>query len=106
MTTDPDGSQRETTIWFVLVDSELYVRAVRVSRWGDNVASRPDVRLRLGGEEFAARAEPVSDEETVRAVVEAVEEKYTDSNWWAQLLRAALGGIDVFRLRPAVPASG
>ena len=100
VTRNADGSPRETTIWFVFVGSELYVRAVRASRWGRNAERRPEVFFRAGDTETRALATRVVDANTLASVRQAVEEKYPDSNWWAGVMRAMLGGIKVFHLTP------
>lgn len=82
ITTDEDGSTRETTVWLVVVRGEAYVRTGD-THWGDNAASRPDVAVRIGKEEIPVHAERVSDEATVRTVEEDFRRKY---GWQDRLL--------------------
>lgn len=75
ISTDADGARRDTTVWLVVVEGRAYVRTGN-THWGDNVASRPDVRVRIGAEVIPVRAERVDDAELQRVVEEAFRSKY------------------------------
>jgi hypothetical protein len=75
VSTNEDGSPRDTTVWLVVVDGEGYVRTGN-TRWGANVERSPDVLLRVGGEEHALRAERVSNAPLIATVMQAFRDKY------------------------------
>ncbi len=104
VTTDEDGNARETTVWFVFVDSVLFIRAVRAARWGSNLERDPLVAIRFEGAEFDARASRVRQEPLMEAIADAVAVKYPEGEGWGRFLRAMLGGLKVYRLDPV--ASG
>ena len=68
ITRDADGRPRETTIWFVFVDSVLFIRAVRVARWGRNLDREPVLTLRIADAEYAVRASRVREKPLMAAV--------------------------------------
>ena len=86
LTSDADGSPRETTIWLVVVDGQGYIRTGGTT-WGDNVERSPDVTLRIEGREYPLRASFVSDAPLRERIVAAFREKYG----WTD------GLLDVFR---------
>lgn len=76
LTTDADGSPRETTIWLVVVDGQGFVRAGAASTWGVNAARDSALALRIGGAEYALRAEPAADADQRERVSRAFRDKY------------------------------
>jgi hypothetical protein len=76
VTTNEDGTPRETTIWLVVVDGQGYIRTSRSTRWGDNVERDPDIVLRIEEQEHPARAFFVEDEALRERIVRAFREKY------------------------------
>jgi hypothetical protein len=70
VTHDADGDVRETTVWVGVVDGVGYVRTTG-SRWLENIGRDPNVLVRVGGGEYALRAEP-SDDAALRARVNEV----------------------------------
>ena len=76
LTTNEDGSPRETTIWLVVLDDQGYVRTSRRTTWGDNVERNPDIALRIEGAEHFLRASFVEDEALRERIVQAFREKY------------------------------
>jgi hypothetical protein len=88
VTRDADGDLRETKVWFVLLDGVPYLRTSR-SRWLENLRRDPDCALRIGGREYAVRAEEIPGDEIVERVDRASAEKY---GWQERT-------IHVFRLR-------
>ena len=76
LTTNEDGTPRETTIWLAVLDGRGYIRTSRSTTWGDNVERNPDIALRIGDTEHPLRASFVEDEALRARVVAAFREKY------------------------------
>jgi hypothetical protein len=72
VTMDEDGAQRDTPVWFVVVDGAAFVRT-NDSRWLANIRRGSSVSLRLDETE---RSEEVSDAAVTGAVEEAFKVKY------------------------------
>jgi deazaflavin-dependent oxidoreductase (nitroreductase family) len=62
------GQARQIEIWFVESEGNLYILAERFhdAQWVKNIERNPQVRVRLGDQEFEARAR-VLDQERDRA---------------------------------------
>jgi len=60
VTTNDDGSQRETTIWLVVVDGRAYIRTGN-TRWGANAEKRPEMSIRIAAEEIPVRVDFIAD---------------------------------------------
>ncbi|MFQ5513408.1 MAG: DUF2255 family protein [Myxococcota bacterium] len=75
ITTNEDGSPRETTVWLVVVGGRGYLRT-GTTRWGANLERNPRARLRIGEEEIPVRIEFVEDEPTRERVTRAFRGKY------------------------------
>ena len=45
LTTNEDGTPRETTIWLAVVDGQGYIRTGGWTKWGDNVKRDPEIAL-------------------------------------------------------------
>jgi hypothetical protein len=87
ITHDDDGDVRETTIWFVAVDGEGFIRTGD-STWGQNIQRNPaDVVLRIGDVEYPMQAEFIESDSLRERVVKAFREKY---GWFD-------GAVNVFR---------
>jgi hypothetical protein len=76
LTTNQDGTPRETTIWLAVLDGRGYIRTSGSTTWGDNVERNPDIALRIGDTEHPLRASFVEDEALRARVVAAFREKY------------------------------
>jgi hypothetical protein len=76
LTTNEDGTPRETTIWLAVVDGQGYIRTSGWTTWGDNVERNPDIALRIGDAEHPLRASFVEDEALRERIVAAFREKY------------------------------
>lgn len=65
-------------VWFVLQRDKLYLLPVEGSdtQWYRNVLQNPSIRIAARGPEAQLRAAPITDAETVAAVVEQFREKY------------------------------
>lgn len=74
-TEDEDGSDRETTIWIVLVDGDAYIRTGD-SSWGQNLVRDPKLELEVEGEDYDLAVEFVEDDALRERVVAAFNEKY------------------------------
>jgi hypothetical protein len=75
VTTDEDGAERDTPVWFVVVDGAGYVRT-NDSRWLANIRRGSSVALRLDESERPVTSEEVSDAAVTGAVEEAFKAKY------------------------------
>jgi hypothetical protein len=107
VTTNPDGSLRDTTVWIAVLDGEAYLRTGG-TRWGDNAEREPAVALRVDEEEIRLRAEPVADPDLRARVEAAFRAKYGFQDRLSSLFR--FGETRIFRLLPrdaaAAPAGG
>ena len=102
VTTNENGSRRETTIWLVVVGDEGYIRTAR-TRWGANMERDPDVVLRIAGTEYALRAERITDDELFDQLQKRIREKYGLSDRICGLFRSLMGGARIYRM---IPRSG
>ena len=75
VTQDEDGAERDTPVWFVVVEGDGFVRT-NDSRWLANIRRGSSVALRLDGTERAVTAEEVADAAVSAAVEEAFKAKY------------------------------
>jgi hypothetical protein len=75
VTQDEDGAERDTPVWFVVVDGAGYVRT-NDSRWLANIRRGSSVALRLDETERPVTSEEVSDAAVTGAVEEAFKAKY------------------------------
>ena len=74
-TTNPDGTLRYTTVWIVVVGERGYIRTGDTT-WGANVTRNPNLKLVVGDEEYALRADFVEAEDERALVLAAFNEKY------------------------------
>ena len=75
VTQDEDGEERDTPVWFVVVDGAGYVRT-NDSRWLANIQRGSAVVLRRDETERPVTSEEVSDAAVTFAVEEAFKAKY------------------------------
>ena len=75
LTTDEDGSARETTVWLLVRHGQGYVRTGDTS-WGANVVRTGELTLRIGELEYPVRVEFVEDETLRGKLTEGFREKY------------------------------
>jgi hypothetical protein len=75
VTRDEDGEERDTPVWFVVVEDAGYVRT-NDSRWLGNIRRGSSVVLREGETERRVSSEEVSDAAVTGAVEEAFKVKY------------------------------
>ena len=80
LTTDEDGSTRETKVWLVVVEGQGYIRTGN-TRWGGNIERNPEIVLRIGETELPLRVEFATDESERDAVKTALRAKYGFSDW-------------------------
>ena len=97
VTTNQDGSSRETKVWLIVVDGQGYIRTGN-TRWGGNIERNPDVVLRIGETELPLRIELVTDEAERTAVTAAFRDKYGFSDWILTPFRR--GEPKIMRLMP------
>jgi hypothetical protein len=97
VTTDEDGSARDTTIWLAVVDGQGYIRTGN-STWKGNIERNPDVTLRVGETEYAVRAEFVTDADLKTRVEQTLREKYGFSDSFIGIFR--IGEPNIMRLVP------
>lgn len=80
VTRDPDGGERVTKLWLVVVDGEGLIRTGD-SRWFQNIQRDPSVVFRIGGYAYPLRAELVTDESLEKRANAAFREKYGLQDW-------------------------
>jgi hypothetical protein len=80
VTRDPDGEERVTKLWLVVVDGQALIRTGD-SRWFRNIERDPNVVLRIGGYAHPLRAELVTDESLEKRANAAFREKYGFTDW-------------------------
>jgi hypothetical protein len=86
VTTDQDGSTRETTIWLAVVDGQGYIRTGN-TRWAANIERNPEVVLRIGETEYPLRVEHVEDEALRERVGQAFRDKHGFTDALVSLFR-------------------
>jgi hypothetical protein len=96
-TQDEDGAERDTKVWFVVVEGDGFVRT-NDSRWLANIRRGSRIALRLAAAERPVAAEEVGDAAVTAAVEEAFKEKYGFVQRVMSALR--LREPTVLRLRP------
>jgi len=74
-TTNANGTLRYTTIWIVVLGGRGYIRTGDTT-WGANVTRNPNVKLVVGDQEYALRADFVEAEDERALVTAAFNEKY------------------------------
>jgi len=74
-THDADGELRNTTIWLAVVDGQGYLRTGD-TRWRANLEREPDTVFRSAGQEYAMRAQHVTDPELIARINAVFREKY------------------------------
>jgi len=100
VTQDEDGAERDTPVWFVVVDGAGFVRT-NDSRWLANIRRGGPVSLRLDETERTVTSEEVSDVAVTGAVEEAFKEKY---GWFQRLMsRFRMREPTVLRLHQKAP---
>jgi hypothetical protein len=87
VTTNQDGSARDTTIWLAVVDGQGYIRTGN-TRWMANIELDPDVTLRIEETEYPLRAERVTDAPLRARVVQTFREKYGFSDAFVSIFRS------------------
>jgi hypothetical protein len=75
LTVDEDGDQRETKVWFVMLDGAPYLRT-NGSKWLENLRRDPNLGLRIDDREYEARAEVIPGDDIVDRVDRVSVEKY------------------------------
>lgn len=89
LTTQEDGTPRETVIWLAVVDGQGYIRTSRSSRWGGDIERSPDIALRIDGQEYPVRAEFVTDEALRDRIAKAFSTKYGWSDGFIGIIRGS-----------------
>jgi hypothetical protein len=80
VTQDPDGSERVTKLWLVVLDGEGLIRTDD-TRWFRNIQRDPNVVFRVGGYAHPLRAELVTDDSLEERANAAFREKYGLQDW-------------------------
>jgi hypothetical protein len=75
LTSDADGSLRETPVWIVVIDGAGYVRT-NDSKWLANIRRGSAVRLRIAGAESPVEAKEEPDAALMQRVEAAFKAKY------------------------------
>jgi hypothetical protein len=89
VTHDEDGKARETTIWFVVLDGQGFIRTGN-SYWLANIQRNPaDVVLRIEDVEYPLSAEFIESDKLRERVTAAFHAKY---GWTDSLVHVFRGG--------------
>jgi hypothetical protein len=80
VTRDPDGDERVTKLWLVVLDGQGLIRTGD-TRWFRNIQRDPNVVFWVGGQSHPLRAEPVADDSLVERAYSAFREKYGWQDW-------------------------
>jgi len=80
VTRDPDGAERVTKLWLVVVDGAGLIRTGD-TRWFRNIERDPNLVLRIGGYAHPLRAELVTEESFEKRANAAFREKYGWLDW-------------------------
>jgi hypothetical protein len=80
VTRDPDGGERVTKLWLVVVDGQGLIRTGN-TRWFRNIERDPEVVFRVGGYAYLLRAELVTDESLEERTHAAFRAKYRCQDW-------------------------
>ena len=97
VTMDPDGDERVTKLWLVIVDGEGIISTGN-TRWFRNIERDPNVEFRVGDHAYPLRAELITDESLKQRAAEAFREKY---GWEDRVVRALeRGEPNLMRLVP------
>jgi hypothetical protein len=99
--TRTEGGSTKTIIWIVVVDGEIYVRSVRgdEGHWYQRALANPRVAIHVVGEALEFEAVPVSDDDTIEAVSDALRSKYRPGGSLDRMVREEVLG-DTLRLDP------
>ena len=87
VTTNEDGSPRETTIWLAVVDGQGFIRTSGLTTWGHNAERNADVVLRVEGEAYELRVEFIEDDALRDRVKDTFREKYGFSDAMISITR-------------------
>jgi hypothetical protein len=87
VTTDEDGSARETTIWLAVVDGQGYIRTSDTS-WGGNLVRNPEMTLRVEESEYPLRVEFIEDDALRARVEQTFREKHGFSDSFIAFFRS------------------
>lgn len=96
VTSDADGSLRETPLWFVMVDGAPYLRT-SASRWLANIERGSEVVVHIEGLEYNIAAVVVEGTKIVEKVDAASLEKY---GWQERALFLRFSTPDILKLVP------
>ena len=75
LTEDEDGSLRETTVWILVQDEEVYVRTGD-SRWGENVVRSGQIILRVDEIDYPLSVEFEEDDARRAIIRQGFRDKY------------------------------
>jgi hypothetical protein len=100
VTTNQDGSTRETKCWLAVVGGQGFIRT-GATRWGANIERNPSIALRIGETELPLRVEFVTDPAEREAVKAAFRAKYGFSDWLLSPMRGR--SPKIMRLLPREP---
>ena len=98
ITLDMDGDARETSVWIVMIDGEVYLRT-NETRWLENLRRIPLATLRVGDELHHVVAKIMLDPALVEQVDQASREKYGWQEKTIHIFRTSEPTI--IRLRPS-----
>lgn len=100
VTTNEDGSDRETTIWVVVIEGTAFIRTSESTEWGNAVDKAETIGLRGGGEARTVRATAITDTGRRDQVTASFREKYGFQDRLVSILR---GEARIWSVEPISP---
>jgi len=101
-TVAPDGSLRETHVWFVEPDGELWLEAGSPENpWYLDVQQNPSLKLRADDLVRDAVARPSSGTEARERIRSQLRQKYGLRDWWVGLLVDSSQSVAVELVAPS-----
>jgi hypothetical protein len=91
-TRGPVGEVRRTTIWPVVDDGAVFVRALRgtAGQWYREAVAHPDAEVRVEGEIVPIRVVIATDPESIERATTAYRRKYPDSPYLPTMTRGEI----------------
>jgi hypothetical protein len=97
-TSDKNGSERETTIWIVVVDGEAFVRTSGTP-WERSIKRNPHAVLTIAGGDYPVQIRRVRDRELIKRVQTQFRAKYGGTaDRMARVVRLLFGGSHIYRV--------
>ncbi len=71
------GKPYDVIIWFVVEGDAIYLTTLNSDRqWVRNIGKNPEVRMKIGNEQFSGRVRPVNDSVQYQHIRDLLAQKY------------------------------